>query len=65
MKAIKTLHPTKYKLTSCQVNKVPFDHIHITYCVGILQPGTVFSGVLTDPNEYPKLISLSGGCILQ
>ena len=33
MKAIITLHPTKYTLTSCPVNKVPFDQVPITYSV--------------------------------
>ena len=65
MKAIITLHPTKYILASCPVNKVPFDQVLITYSVKILQPGTVFLRVFTDLNGHPKLISLSGGCILQ
>ena len=52
-------------LASCLVNKVPFDQVPITYSVYILQPGTVFFRVFTDPNGHPKLISLSGGCILQ
>ena len=30
-----------------------------------MQPGTVFFRVFTDPNGHQKLISLSGGCILQ
>ena len=33
MKAIITLHPTKYILASCLVNKVPFDQVPITYSV--------------------------------
>ena len=33
MTAVKTLHPTKYILASCQVNKVPIDQVPITYCV--------------------------------
>ena len=33
MKAIITLHPTKYTFTSCPVNKVPFDQVPITYSV--------------------------------
>ena len=65
MKAIITLHPTKYILASCPVNKVSFDQVPITYSVQILQPGTVFFRVFTDPNGHPKLISLSGGYILQ
>ena len=65
MKAIITLHPPKYILASCPVNKVPFDHVPITYSVEILQPATVFFQVFTDPNGHPKMISLSCGCILQ
>ena len=33
MKAKITLHPTKYILDSCPVNKVPFDLVPITYSV--------------------------------
>ena len=33
MKDKTTLHPTKYKLDSCLVNKVPFDQVPITYSV--------------------------------
>ena len=32
MKAIITLHPTKYILASCPVKKVPFDQVPITAC---------------------------------
>ena len=33
MKAIITLHPTKYILASCPVNKVPLNQVPITYSV--------------------------------
>ena len=33
MKAIIKLHSRKYTLTSCPVNKVPFDQVPITYSV--------------------------------
>ena len=33
MKAIITLHPTKYIPASCPVNKIPFDQVPITYSV--------------------------------
>ena len=65
MKAITTLHPIKYIFASCPVNKVPFDQVPITYSVEILQLGTVFFRIFTEPNVHPKLISLSGGFILQ
>ena len=61
MKAIITLHPTKYILALCPINTVPFDQVPIYFCNRVQFLFRVF----TDPNGHPKLISLSGGCILQ
>ena len=51
MKAIITLHQTKYILASCLVNKIPFDQVPITYSVQILQPGSFLPGIYRPKRE--------------